>query len=67
MDQSHSEASQCPQVLGSAQDGETAPWAEAISGRNPESSPMRRKVLNALIAENRKKLNKKWFGNYEIL
>ena len=39
MDQNHFEASQCPQVLGSAQDGKTAPWAEAICGRDPELTP----------------------------
>ena len=55
MDQSHSEAGQCPQVLGSAQDGERAPWAEAITGRDPVSRPMHRRVLNALKPENRKK------------
>ena len=59
MDQNHFEASQCPQVIGSAQDGERAPWAKAISGRNPESMPMRRRVLNALKSENRQKSNKK--------
>ena len=67
MDQSHVGASQCPQVLGSAQDGETAPWAEAISGRDPESRPMRRRLLNALKPENRQKSDKKGFENYEIL
>ena len=67
MSQSHFEASQCPQVLGSAQDGETAPWAEAISGRDPESRPMHRRLLNALKQENRQKSDKKEFKNYEIL
>ena len=64
---SHSEGSQCPRVLGSAQDGQTAPWAEAISGRDPRSRPMRRRVLNALKSENRQKSDKKGFENYEIL
>ena len=67
LDQNHFEASQCPQVLGSAQNGKTAPWAEVISGRDPESKPMHRRVLNALKPENRQKSNKKGFGNYEIL
>ena len=67
MDQSHFEASQCPQVVGSAQDGEMAPWAEAISGRDPGSRPMRGRVLNALNSENRQKVDKKRFENYEIL
>ena len=67
MDQSHVEASQGPQVVGSAQDGERDAWAEAISGRDPESRPMRRRLLNALKSENRQKSNKKMFENYEIL
>ena len=67
MGQSHFEASQCPQVVGSAQDGERALWAEAISGRDPGSRPMRRRVLNALKPENRQKVDKKMFENYEIL
>ena len=54
-------------MVGSAQDGERAPWAETISGRDPGSKPMRRRVLNALKPENRKKTDKKMFGNYEIL
>ncbi len=40
---------------------------EAISGRDPESKPMRRRVLNALKQENRQKSNKKAFENYESL
>ena len=67
MDQSHFEANQCPQVLGSAQDGETAPWAEAISGRDPRSRPMHRRVLNALKTENLEKSDKKGFENFAIL
>ena len=67
MDQSHFEASPCPQVIGSAQDGERAAWAEAISGRDPGSRPMRRMVLNALKSENRQKSNNFFFENYEIL
>ena len=67
MDQSHFEASKCPQVVGSAQDGEMAPWAEAISGSDPGSRPMRRRVLNALESENRQKSYKMGFENYEIL
>ena len=66
MGQGHFEASQCPQMVGSAQAGERAAWAEAISGRDPWSKPMRGKV-NALNSENRQKSNKNWFGNYEIL
>ena len=65
--QSHFEASQCPQVLGSAQDGERAGWAEPISGRDPGSRPMRERLLNAQESENRQKSVKKMFGNYEIL
>ena len=65
--QSHFEASQCPQVVGSVQDGERAGWAEAISGRDPGSRPMRERVLNTLKSENRQKSDKKGFENYEIL
>ena len=65
--ENHFEASQCPQVLGSAQNGEKAPGVEAISGRDPRSRPMRRKVLNALKPENRQKSDKKRFENYKIL
>ena len=54
-------------MIGSAQDGERAAWAEAISGRDPGSRPMRERVLNALKSENRQKSNKKGFENYEIL
>ena len=67
MDQNHFEASQCPQVVGSAQDGERVAWAEVISGRDPGSMPMRERVLNALKSENRQKSDKKEFENYEIL
>ena len=67
MGQSHFETRQCAEVVGSAQDGERAGWAEAISGRDPASRPMRGKVLNALNSENRQKSDKKGFGNYEIL
>ena len=66
MDQSHFEASQCPQVVGSAQDGERAGWAEAIAGSDPGSRQMRRRILNALQSENRQKSDKKRFENYEI-
>ena len=64
---SHFEASQCPQVIGSAQDGERAAGAKAISGQDPGSRPMRRRVENALESENRQKSVKKGFGNYVIL
>ena len=57
MDQNHFEASQCPQVVGSAQDGE----------RDQGSRPMRRRILNALNSENRQKSDKKGFENYEFL
>ena len=64
---SYFETSQCPQVIGSAQDGERAAGAKAISGQDPGSRPMRRRVENALELENRQKSFKKGFGNYEIL
>ena len=64
---SHFEASQCPQVIGSAQDGERAAGAETIYGQDPGSRPMSRSVENALKSENLKKSNKKRFENYEIL
>ena len=67
MDQSHFEASPCPEVIGSATDGQRAAWAEAISGRDPESRPVRGRVLNALKSENLQKSSKKGFENYEIL
>ena len=54
-------------MVGSAQDGERAGWAEAISGRDPGSRPMRGRVLNALKSEIRQTSDKKGFGNYEIL
>ena len=49
----HFEASQCPRVVGSAQDGERAPGAKAKCGRDPGNRPMRRRVLNALKSETR--------------
>ena len=55
MGHSHFEASQCPQVIGSAQDGERAAGAKAISGQDPGSRPMRGRVENALDSENRQK------------
>ena len=67
MDQSHFGASQCPQVLRSARDGERAAGAEAISGHDPGSRPVRERVQNAQESKNRQKSNKKGFGNYEIL
>ena len=63
----HFEASQCPEVVGSAQDGERAAGAETISGQNPGSRPMRGRRENAQESENRQKSIKKGFGNYEIL
>ena len=65
--QSHFEASQCPEVIGSAQDGERAAGAEAISGQDPGSRPMRGRVENAQESENRQKSIKKRFENYAIL
>ena len=64
---SHFEASQCPQVIGSAQDGERAAGAKPISGQDPGSRPMRRRIEIAQESENRHKSVKKGFGNYEIL
>ena len=64
---SYFEASQCPQVIGFAQDGERADGTKAISGQDPGSRPMRRRVENALESENRQKSIKNGFGNYEIL
>ena len=52
MDHSHFGASQCPQVIGSAQDGERVAGAKAISGPDPGSKPMRRRVENALESKN---------------
>ena len=43
------EARQCARVVGSAQDGEWAAKAEAISGQDPGNRPMRGKVENALV------------------
>ena len=63
----HFEASQCPQVIGSAQDGGRAAGGKAISGQDPGSRPMRRRVENALESENLQTPIKKGFGNYEIL
>ena len=54
-------------MVGSAQDGERVAWAEAISGRDPGSRPMRRRLLNALKREKYQKSDKKGFENYEIL
>ena len=54
-------------MVGSATDGERAAGAEAISGQDPGSRPMRRSVENALESENRHRSVKKWFENYEIL
>ena len=65
--QNHFEASHCPEVIGSAQDGERAAGAEAISGQDPGSRPMRGRVENAQESENRHKSVKEGFGNYEIL
>ena len=67
MDQSHFGTSQCPQVLGSTADGKRAAWAEAISGRDPGSRPMRGRVENAQESEYLQKNIKKGFENYEIL
>ena len=64
---SHFEASQCPQVIGSAQDGERATGDQVISGQDPGSRPIRRRAENALESENRQKSITKGFGNYEIL
>ena len=63
----HFEASQCPQVIGSAQEGGRAAEAKNMSGHNQGSRPMRRRVENALDSENRQKSDKKGFENYEIL
>ena len=64
---SHFEASQCARVVGSAQDGERAARAKAISGQDPGSRPMHGRVENALESENRQKSVKECCGNYEIL
>ena len=60
-------ASQCAKVVGSAQDGERAARAKAISGQDPGSRPMRLMVEIAQESENRHKSIKKELGNYEIL
>ncbi len=65
--QSHVEASQCPRVLGSAQDGERGPGAKARCGRDPGSRPMRRRAENVLEPENRQNSAKKGFENDESL
>ena len=67
MGHSHFEASQCPQVIGSVQDGERAATAKAISGQDPGSRRMRGRVEIVQESENRQKHFKKGFGNYEIL
>ena len=67
MGHNHFEASQCPQVIGSAQDGERAAGAKAISGQDPGSRPMHRRVENALESGNLQKSVKKGFENNEIL
>ena len=54
-------------MIGSATDGERAAWAEAISGRDPGSRPVRGRVENALESDYRQKSVKKAFGNYVIL
>ena len=63
----HFEASQCPEVVGSAQDGERATGVEAISGQGPGSRPMRGRVENAQESENLQKSVKNGFENYENL
>ena len=67
MGQCHFEASQCARVVGSAQDGERADRAKAISGQDPGSRPMRLRVEIAQESENRQKSIKKLFGSYKIL
>ena len=54
-------------MVGSAQDGERAAGAEAISGQDPGSRPMRGRVENAQESKNQQKSIKKGFENYEIL
>ena len=54
-------------MIGSAQDGERAAGAEAISGQDPGSRPVRGRVENALESKNLQKSVKKGFGNYVIL
>ena len=60
----HFEASQCPRVIGSAQDGERTPKAKARSGPEPAGKPMRRNAENALESEFLQKSLKFFFGNY---
>ena len=54
-------------MVGSAQDGERAAGAKAISGQDPGSKPMRLRVEIAQESENRRKSVRKGFENYEIL
>ena len=67
LSQSHFEASQCPQVLGSNRNGEKAAGAQAISGRDPGGRPVRGRVENAQKIKNRQNSDEKGFENYEIL
>ena len=53
VDHNHFGASQCPQVIGSAQDGERRDGAKAICGQDPGSRPMHRRIQNALESESR--------------
>ena len=57
----HFEARQCPQVLGSAKDDERPAGAKAISGQDPGSKPIHRRVENALESEIRPKSVQKKF------
>ena len=45
--ENHFEASQCAEVVGSAQDGERAAGAETISGQDPGNRKMRGRIENA--------------------
>ena len=54
-------------MIGSAQDGERAAGAKAISGQGPGSKPMRGRVEIAQESENRHKSVKKEYEDYEIL
>ena len=67
MGESHFETSQCPQVIGFAQDGERPAGDETISGQDPGNKPMHRRVENAQESENRQKSIKKNIGNHKIL
>ena len=67
MGHNHFGASQCPQVIGFAQDGEGAAGAKAISGQDQDSRPMRRSVESALKSDNHQTSVKKGIGNYENL